>query len=682
MKLVTSILKKFSQPLVIFMVCILAFGLQVFFMGYYIDDWVILNAYSTKGFEGLRLYAYLDNRPLVFWIWWVGFQVNGFTPALWQIWSLLWRIASVVTLWMALREIWPQHKRQVLVASLLFAVYPIFLQQPTALTYSFHWVCFTLFFLSLYFTVLSVKVPGKYGRFTLLSILMTGIQLFSQEFFVGLELIRPFIIWYLQRGVGQTMKNRLRKVVMAWLPYLVMMGVYGAWRFVIMPAMSGADRNAPKLLSGLVTSPLATIVQLAQFAMQDIINGLLGSWYKTIQPDQFVLTPISGLITLGLIGITFVLLLFGLPRVLMDANTPESADEYPWYRSAIPLGFIAMVLGFAPGWAIGRQYSDVSGMFNDRFGLAAMVGTALVVTALVDWIIQNKKHQLVIYSLLIALAVGNQFRTESNYRWSWEQQTRFAWELNWRAPQLEAPTAVIAEGTLFKYMGGFPNKAYINQIYAFNQNTQTTPFWYFDMYKTDTTPFVTGEVPIAESRGTMSFSGGQADNLVVQYTSDQNQCLWVLNSDDHENPYLTQQLKYVLPLSNLDRIKEGNQSIPSSLFGPEPAPFWCYYYEKGALAVQFKQWDEAVRLWNEAQQKGFKPGVGTEYIPFIQAAVQTGDWQMAEDLSKKADYPATQMNDDICGVWQKILQGTPPSGQRDSALKFVQGQFVCSSGVK
>jgi hypothetical protein len=664
------------------MVCILAFGLQVFFMGYYIDDWVILNAYSTKGFEGLRLYSYLDNRPLVFWIWWIGFQVNGFTPALWQIWSLLWRIASVVTLWMALREIWPQYKRQVLVASLLFAVYPIFLQQPTALTYSFHWVCFTLFFLSLYLTVLSVKVPEKYGRYTFLSILMTSIQLFSQEFFVGLELIRPFIIWYLQREAGQTMKARLRKVVIAWLPYLVMMGAYGAWRFVIMPAMSGADRNTPKLLSGLITSPLATIVQLAQFAMQDIINGLFGSWYKTIQPDQFVLTPISGLITVGLIVISFIFMLFGLPRVLKDAIITESATEFPWYRSAIPLGFIAMVLGFAPGWVIGRQYSDASGMFNDRFGLAAMVGAALVVTAIVDWIIQNKKHQLVIYSLLIALAVGNQFRTETNYRWSWEQQTRFAWELNWRAPQLKAPTAVIAESTLFKYMGGFPNKAYINQIYAFNQNSQSTPFWYFDMYKTDTTPFVEGKIPIAESRGTMSFSGGQADNLVVQYTSDQNQCLWVVNSDDHENPYLTQQLKYVLPLSNLDKIKEGIQSIPTSLFGPEPAPFWCYYYEKGALAAQFKQWDETVRLWKEAQQKGFKPGVGTEYVPFIQASVQTGDWQMAEDLSKKADYPVTQMNDYLCGVWQKILQETPSSGQRDSALKFVQGQFICDPGVK
>jgi hypothetical protein len=645
-------------------------------MGFYIDDWVILNAYSAKGFEGLRLYSYLDNRPLVFWIWWIGFLVNGFTPFLWQIWAVLWRFLSVIGFWVTMREIWPQHKRQVLVASLLFAVYPIFLQQPTALTYSFHWICFTLFFVSLYFTILSVKTPGKYGRYTVLAILFGSVQLFSQEFFVGLELFRPFVIWYLQGGSGQPLKTRLRRVIMAWLPYILILGVYAVWRFALMPAV-GADRNAPKLFEGLGTNLLGTIVQLAQFAMQDILNGVLGAWYKTIQPDQFALTPISSLITLGLIGATFLVLAFGLPRVFKGSNEAEEAAGARWHLSALGLGFVAMVAGFAPGWAIGRQYTETVGLFNDRFGLAAMAGTALIVTAMVDWIIQNKKYQLVIYCLLIALAVGNEFRTESKYRWSWEQQTRFAWELNWRAPQLKAPTAIFAEGTQFSYMGGFPNKAYINQIYAFNQDSPQTQFWFFDTYKTDPAPFVTGAAPIAESRGNMSYSGGQTDNLVMQYHSDQNQCLWVLSADDLQNPYITQSLKNILPLSNPDRIIDGSQTIPTSLFGAQPAPFWCYYYEKGALAAQFSKWDEAVSLWKEAAQKGFKPGVGIEYIPFIQAAAYTNDWQLAQDLTQKADYPASQMNDSVCAAWKKIAQNAAASPEKDGALQSVMDMLNC-----
>ena len=674
--MVTSFLKKYSQPLIILLVCLLAFGLQVFWMGYYIDDWVILNDFSAKGFEGLRLYSFLDNRPLVFWIWWLGFLVNGFTPALWQIWAALWRFLSVGGLWVTLCEIWPQQKRQVLLASLLYAVYPIFMQQPTALTYSFHWVCFTLFFLSLYFTVLSIKRPGKYGRYTLLAILFGSVQLFSQEFFVGLELFRPFVIWYLQNGGGQLMKTRLRRVILAWLPYVLVLGLYGVWRFGLMPAV-GADRNAPKLFEGMGSNLLGSIVTLAQFAMQDVLNGVFGSWFKTIQANQFTLTPISSLVNLGLISLTFGVLLIALPRIFRPSEEDESPEGSAWYRSAIPLGFVAMVAGFVPGWVIGRQYSDPNGLFNDRFGLAAMFGAALIVTAIVEWIIQNKTHQLVIYCLLIALAVGNEFRTETNYRHSWEMQVRFAWELSWRSPQLKPPTAVFAEGTQFQFMGSFANKAYINQIYGFNQDAVQTQYWFYDTYKTDPAPFVRGETPITESRGIMSYSGGKTDNLVVQFNSDQEQCLWVLSSDDLQNPYLTQALKYILPLSNLDRIVDGSPSIPTSLFGAEPAPFWCYYYEKGALAAQFSKWDEAVRLWNEAQQKGFKPSNGVEYIPFIQAAAYTGDWQLAKDLTQKADYPASQMNDDLCAAWKIIGQNAVGSAEKEAALNSARDSLTC-----
>ncbi len=674
--MVTSFLKKYSQPLIIFLVCVLAFGLQVFWMGYYIDDWVILNDYSAKGFEGLRLYAYLDSRPLVFWIWWIGFQVNRFTPALWQIWAALWRFLSVGALWMTLREIWPQHRRQVLLASLLFAVYPIFMQQPTALTYSFHWICFTLFFVSLYFTVLSIKRPEKYGRYTLLAVLLGSVQLFSQEFFVGLELFRPFVIWYLQNGAGQPVKTRVRRVVQAWLPYVLVMCLYGVWRFALMPA-TGADRNAPQLLEGLKSNPLGAIVTLVQYAMQDILNGVLGAWYKTIQPDQFRLTPISSRVTLALIGLTFVILVVVLLRIFKNIEEAGAPESSAWYRSAIPLGFVAMVTGFAPGWAIGRQYSDTSGLFNDRFGLAAMVGAALIVTAIVDWIVQNRKQQVVIYSLLIALAVGAQFRKETDYRHSWEQQVRFAWQLSWRAPQLKAPTAIFAEGTQFPFMGGFPNKAYINQIYAFNQDSPQTQFWFFDIFKTDPTPFLTGQAPIAESRNIMTYSGAINYNLVVQYNSDQDQCLWVLSADDVHNPYITQQIKNIIPLGNLDRIVEGKPAIPTELFGQEPAPYWCYYYEKGALAAQFSQWDKAVRLWKEAQQKGFKPSVGIEYLPFIQAAAFTGDWQLADDITHKANYPASQMNDSLCATWKKISQNAVGSKEKDAAMESINGLLAC-----
>lgn len=665
--------KKFQVPILAFLVCLFAFGLQALWLGYYVDDWGILDSYATKGIEGLRQYAFMGNRTLVFWTWWLGFQVNGFTPALWQVWTLFWRFLTVVAFWLALREIWPGHKKQVIAAALLFAVYPIYLQQSTALTYSFHWICFFLYFISLYFMVLAIRRPGRFWLFTGLSLLAGAVELFSQEFYVGLELLRPFVIGYLLWGSIPGWKQRLRQVVVRWLPYLIVFTAYLAWRFFLMPT-SGRDRNTPAVILGIFQSPLSTIPKLLQTAVMDTFNGVVAAWFKTMQPAQlFSISPVSSALATGLVILTFGGLFFILIRSLRVRETVDPASNLAWYRSGFILGVAAMLLGFAPGWSTGQSITVSTGMYNDRFGLAAMAGAALVVVSLIDWIIQNHKYQLALYCLLIGLAVGFQFRNATNYRWSWEKQLRTYWELKWRAPQIDPPTTFFAESTLFSYMGGGANAAAFKQMYSFQQDSPDARYEYNDLYKVDPDDYLSGGA---------YYSSAYDHNLVIQSYPESGECVWVLSSADYYNPYLSSTVKAILPVSNLNIIHDDTTSLPASIFGAEPAPFWCYYYEKAGLAAQFGQWDRVMSLWKEAQGKGFTPSIETEYLPFIEAAGMTGDWQLARDLGKKADHPTYQMNDYICTVWSRVFQKAPPSDGRTFTQEWAKGEFDCSKFIK
>ena len=78
---------RLEMPGLFLVVCILAFGIQIPWLGYYLDDWIILNAYNLGGGERVFEYAFLGNRPLVFWLWWLGFKLFGSVPIYWQIFA-------------------------------------------------------------------------------------------------------------------------------------------------------------------------------------------------------------------------------------------------------------------------------------------------------------------------------------------------------------------------------------------------------------------------------------------------------------------------------------------------------------------------------------------------------------------------------------------------------------------
>ncbi|MDX1377563.1 MAG: hypothetical protein R3307_01840, partial [Anaerolineales bacterium] len=102
-------------------------------------------------------------------------------------------------------------------------------------------------------------------------------------------------------------------------------------------------------------------------------------------------------------------------------------------------------------------------------------------------------------------------------------------------------------------------------------------------------------------------------------------------------------------------IPDPKPGLPDiDIFGSEPAHTWCYFFQKADLARQTEDWEKVLVLFEEAQQLGFTPKFGAEYIPLIEAHAQTGDWQKAYDLTIAAAEMTPGLKRMMCANWVRL----------------------------
>src|SRR5215211_2851261 len=144
-------------PLLFLLVTLVAYGLLLPLTGFYWDDWPFawmakfLGPYEfIPAFEGVR--------PFLGPIFFVTTSLIPPVPLYWQIFALVIRFIAVLSAWFALDQIWPRHKRQTLVASLLFLVFPGYSQHWVAFTHiNQEWIPFIFYLLSFGFTARALR---------------------------------------------------------------------------------------------------------------------------------------------------------------------------------------------------------------------------------------------------------------------------------------------------------------------------------------------------------------------------------------------------------------------------------------------------------------------------------------------------------------------------------------------
>jgi hypothetical protein len=672
--------RRWGTPLAILVLLVLSFGLMFPVLGFYWDDWPIMLATRLQGVGTFWEY-YGSERPFNPLTVIPAATLLGTRPLNWHVFALLMRWLTVLGLFWGLKGLWPRRAQQVVWIALLFAIYPIFTQQPVAATFTTHWIVYALFFYSLGAMLQAERTPRWRLPLTLTGMLAQLLHMLPLEYFWGLELLRPFMLWLVHAESIPDKRQRLWATLKSWFPYLLVYAGVLTWWLSYRGNLP--ESNQPDELLSLGAAPLQTGMHLIQIILQDTIHNLLGAWYNTIDPSVLDLGDRSVLASLALAafiaGLTFLFLLRqnGEPR-----QTDGEAASLQWARQAIVIGLLGTLIGPLPIWAIDRQ--SLVGLQSGRFALAAMTGMSILCVGLLEWFTPRRLPKAALLAILVGLAAGFHLRVATSYYRSTLAQDQFYWQLYWRAPYIKPGTAILSKDELFIYVGRKPTAVTLNLLYPQPFGTRHVGYWFLEMdhdIGQKMVPKLARGKTFDESFRTFDFTGSSLDSLVIFYKPGAGRCLWLLSLDDVDNPQIPDLTRQALPVSNLSRIQP--QPIPGDyppeeLFGAEPEHGWCYYYQKAELAVQLGDWGKAAELGDEAGAKSYAPSNPYEWLPFIQSYAMTGRWEDALDRSQMAFSADEGIAPSLCRLWDQATTSSIPPMDWEQAIQQFKNQLKCT----
>jgi hypothetical protein len=647
--------KPLGFPILLAGVLVLAYGLQIHSLGFYWDDWEDIFLFRLNSpVEFLKYFIY--DRPTTAWVYLVFFPLFGDNPLLWQLFNLVLRFLSLWGLWWAFCQVWPGRRYETGWLVLLLAVFPGFFQQAISVTYSRHFAALALFSLSLILTVLSWRYRRWYSLFTLLAAIASFAQMMTIEYFVGLEIVRPFLLWVLFRKEQPARGKRLLRVVQWWLPYVIPLMGFLAWRFVLLKPIPGSDDPNGVINIALFKKDAAGMVlHIIQNILQDCLHLLIFIWTNAIEANQ--INVASSLTWLGWV-------LGGLAAVaagfVLSANNEPSSSSDPvdrtFFQDWFILGGVSLLAGGLPVWITDRQI--IVGQWSDRFSLGPMLGISMILVTLVVLLGYKRFQRSVILGLLLAFAISTQIRTINRYKLNWEIQRDYYWQLYWRVPAMKPGTALFGTKMPFGYIADYSVSYAVNAIYAPDMEASNLPYWFFSSmraYGNDIPDFIPG-LPVSYLMRNLKFTGSTSNGIVPNYKAGEA-CVRILKPEDEFSPLISSQEAKLAQISNLRQILKGSSDSrisPANIFGPEPEHGWCYFYEKAELARQFGEWEEVADLGDQAVDKKFTPAVGMEYEPFIEGYARNGDWETAYQLTQKANELTNGMDKSLCALWSRI----------------------------
>src|SRR5258706_1502240 len=669
--------KEKSTPIVFLALAFFGFGLLANRLGFYQDDWPYIFYAFNKGIPSLTTELFYDSRPNAAWLYIGLFNLLGFNPIVWHLAAIVFRWLTATLLWYFLKRVWPEQKQLVTFAILLFIVHPFFLIQPYAVNSILYWSGYLFFAASLLIMVRNVTESRYRIPLTILAVLLEGLHLFTSEYFVGMVIIRPLVLYWVLGRQGLNTRTRLVKTITQWIPYLLALAAYLIWRlFLFVPPPLG-DRNSPVILFALLKNPISTLGYLFRTAIQDSVIITFTSWYRTLVPELFAFGSIFGWFVLLITALTFILTFLCLTKTKDDEITTLSKLG----TSPFVLGLLLIVLGMAPIWVIGQDIVTHKNLFaGSRFGIGATLGAALIIAAILKFFIDDYKKQVVAVSICVALAVSMHMINEKDFAYSWEKQERLYQQLLWRAPSIEAGTAIVTDEEVLGYMGQYAASYAIITSYQ-PGDIQAPPYWYFAFYYTNpnVNDFLEG-IPLEDGKLTMDFKGNSRQMLLLSFNPELKRCLWILQPQDQNLRLVSEDMRKLSAGSDINLIDQGDgkePTLPESIYGKQDNKGWCYFFEKADLARQDGQWDKVVHLWEQAQSAGERADNGFEYIPFIEGYGQTQDWDQVKLLAKSAGRITAGLEPSLCSALDRLATNAPASQQRDETIKNLKDDLKC-----
>lgn len=656
-------------PLGLLAACIAAYGLLAPWLGLYWDDWPKTLFYETLGAGAFTRVA--SHRPLNGWWYAVLLKLVGVQPLFWQAMGIFWHWASAVAAWGLVRSLWPGRRDLAFGSALLFAVYPGFTQSSIALTYFIHFAAYTLFFLSLIATVQALRSPSRRIWWHALALALSAATMLTTDYYYGLELVRPLIIWLVLRPQMPTWRGGLVQAIKQASPYLLLVAALFAWRSQLAAYTSYEITIFEQLQFGSGLETLSTILgdlwQAALLSWQQALLSLVGLQWRSV----------VGLTSLGLLTASAIALYWLLAKT--GAKDSQEGKRLGSRGAPIILGLGALALAGIPSWVTGLGIN--LGFPGDRLMVPLAFGACLLLAALLYALPVHWRVQALAVAALAALAISFQFQTANNFRIDGDRHADFWQQLIWRVPGLLPGTTILSDELPLKYFSDDSLTGALNLIYPYDDHVNGLPYLlvYIDLRMGGVLPSLEMDESILRGYRYFDFIGSTSQALVIEYQPPG--CLRVLDpAVDTSHPDLSQDLRAALPLSSFAQIvpePELPAQLPDQVHPVEGEDRWCYYFQRADLARQLKHWDTIIDLAEEALAQTDGPQDPVEYIPFIEGYAQTGDWVPAIELTRAAIGALPGMRPMLCDTWQRVADEEPVHAQESETLEQINRELEC-----
>lgn len=631
--------KEWTVPLFLLIISFLTHGLLIPKLGFYWEDWQFLWVYHSLGPSGVREW-FSGDREFAGWVYSYMLLLMGKTPFPYLIMSVIFHWISSVLFWWILLGVWPAKRRIALKSSLLIVIYPGVMLSPISIMYTMVFFQYSLFLFSMGAMVWAMRVQRWSLVLITLGVVSSLLSILLNEYYVGLELLRPVLIWTVLSEKTHSLWRRLVGVGENWSPFLIILGLFSYWRiFLYKPWMY----DVAEYTVALKNDPYAEIIKRLQYAFSDVIEAALMAWGGILQEDMFAFYyPFI---------IVWVLIFFGAGLVYIylsnfkESITQESPleNDSKRVREPIFIALIALFLAGLPIWLADRSL-NLWGLSN-RLILPFMLGASLFMAGLILILLRTRRQQLIIIGLLVGLSMGFHLQNANRFRHNWVNQKSMFWQLVWRAPDVMPGTAIIFLERPLWLTNDVVMSAQLNFIYGPQQRSKDLDYWAFELTrrgrKGDIEIMQSGmnvldlgkDEPLHGSFRNLQFNGSTSKAIVIWQSLIG--CLRVLDSSRNDIPHLPALGRVAQKISNVEVIKVdyNNQSSPQmNFFQPEIDHGWCYYFQKADLARQIGNWEEVAKLGDEAISRGLSPNDATEWSPFIEGYQKLGRDEQSKKL--------------------------------------------------
>ena len=349
--------------------------------------------------------------------------------------------------------------------------------------------------------------------------------------------------------------------------------------------------------------------------------------------------------------------------------------ENHWVGQAFILGAFAWLFAGGSFWLVGIQ--PQLHFSEDRFTMPFMLGSSLLVVALIGLLKAKPKIQFALLALLIGFSVGKQFQTNTDYRRDWTTQRDFFWQMSWRIPSLAPNSAILVNDLPLTYSSDNSLSGPLNWMYS--PAGQMDHILFFASIRTGVAyPALEPNLPIHLNYLPKVFDGNTSRVVAIKF--DPPSCLRVLDPEiDSQNKLLPQLMRQVAALNNYSMI-DANHSVmpPPSFFAPEIPRGFCYYFEQADLARQRGDWPLIVKLGDIAFNSNDYPHDPVERFVFIEGYAHEGDWSEAKELSLESyRVSPSYVSPLLCILWNRINRETPISSNKETVMNDLLTKFSC-----